>query len=620
MLGQDGLFGQASVAGPHSRGAARGQQQPVTYDGEAVGARRSGKVGYDVNDVYDRSSGRGDATVDNVMYDVEKHKGGDYAGVDDVCGKFLSKTKMAGRLHLATGQETGQTGQVCSVKPQGKSARSTQEGLTELMQVIERWERRRTGARDQEAACFPVTATARPSLPVVSEREEQFSEMCSEFGGLLEGFFTGVEPLTECKSANGDTKIQQWLSPGVVKANVQVPVESLPGLNVYAEEFVPSAAEDATPARVASLSQDSSSLYLPGEVEGVKNKFLVDTGAESSVISLRLLQRLPKLVRTRFQDATATLRTANGKDMPAKGPVTCKVTVNERSVLDTVYAADIDDEAIMGLSTLRALQFEVTVAGKRLRQVKQAVSAPIPEPSKVFSTATVKIPPRSRLLISARIDAKDDIEALVGPRELTRGQRLAVARAIVKPVNRCCMLQMLNPHDEAFVVQDGEWVAVAEQGNILEIKDPTTKQMAQQLPDHLHKIFADTVESENLSEFWQTKLCMLLRRHAELFAVDDGDLGRTDLVLHDIDTGDARPIRQPPRRAPTALKDKLDEEIDSMLQKGVIEHGQSPWASPVVLVAKKDGSLRFCVDYRRLNSLTRFDAYPIPGSTRRWKR
>ena len=88
--------------------------------------------------------------------------------------------------------------------------------------------------------------------------------------------------------------------------------------------------------------------------------------------------------------------------------------------------------------------------------------------------------------------------------------------------------------------------------------------------------------------------------------------GRSKSVQHEIEINNARPVCCGPRRlAPTGLRREQDC-VREMLSGGQIEPSDSPWASPVVLVTKKDGSTRFCVDYRRLNSLTVKDAYPLP--------
>ena len=83
-------------------------------------------------------------------------------------------------------------------------------------------------------------------------------------------------------------------------------------------------------------------------------------------------------------------------------------------------------------------------------------------------------------------------------------------------------------------------------------------------------------------------------------------------MQHEILTPDARPVRCGPRRlAPAGLRTE-QKCVQDMLPGGQIEPSDSLWASPVVLVTKKDGSTRFCVDYRRLNALTTKDAYPLP--------
>ena len=88
--------------------------------------------------------------------------------------------------------------------------------------------------------------------------------------------------------------------------------------------------------------------------------------------------------------------------------------------------------------------------------------------------------------------------------------------------------------------------------------------------------------------------------------------GRTALMEHRIATGMANPIRLPHYRLPHAYRETVQSELKEMLESGIIDKSTSEWAAPIVLVRKKDGSIQMCVDYRRLNSVSREDAYPMP--------
>jgi len=89
-------------------------------------------------------------------------------------------------------------------------------------------------------------------------------------------------------------------------------------------------------------------------------------------------------------------------------------------------------------------------------------------------------------------------------------------------------------------------------------------------------------------------------------------LGCTSLVEHVIDTGDAQPIKQRYYPLSPAMQKVMDDELNRMLREGIVEPSKSSWSSPVVLIKKKDNTIRFCVDYRKLNQVTKRDAYPLP--------
>ena len=117
---------------------------------------------------------------------------------------------------------------------------------------------------------------------------------------------------------------------------------------------------------------------------------------------------------------------------------------------------------------------------------------------------------------------------------------------------------------------------------------------------------------DHLSFEERKQLKDLICNYAEVFALNASELGTTDVVQHTTNTGDHPPIKQPLRRTPFALQVKVDELVQEMLSQGVIEQSRSPWASPVVLVSKKDGGLRYCIDYRQLNRVTKLDEFPLP--------
>lgn len=99
----------------------------------------------------------------------------------------------------------------------------------------------------------------------------------------------------------------------------------------------------------------------------------------------------------------------------------------------------------------------------------------------------------------------------------------------------------------------------------------------------------------------------LLLEFQDCFATKEKPLGKTSLTEHATKTGDAPPVRCRLRRAPPVEHEIIRKDVQKMLDSGIIEPSDSPWSSPVALVPKPDGTMRFCIDYRRLNAVTKLD-------------
>ena len=127
--------------------------------------------------------------------------------------------------------------------------------------------------------------------------------------------------------------------------------------------------------------------------------------------------------------------------------------------------------------------------------------------------------------------------------------------------------------------------------------------------EKLYEMYKDSID---LPQPAKESFLQFLSNHHEAFSLEENERGETDLLEMEIDTGDAPPKKQRPRRMPFAVRQEVSKQLKKMQEAQVIWPSKSPWASPIVSVRKRDGTHRFCIDYRELNSVTKPDTYPLP--------
>ena len=238
-------------------------------------------------------------------------------------------------------------------------------------------------------------------------------------------------------------------------------------------------------------------------------------------------------------------------------------------------------------------------------------------------TAT-RLPPRHTKIVRAHVEGVDRQSiSLLTPEAKWESKGLQMEEALLEPDGELCVsVPIQNPTCEPLCISSGDIlgqiqpVAIVPEPKVVAtlLEGDTSSHTEQPIDPNSRDscLLENSHFEESLTGEEIQQLKDLIIEFSDVFAVDSSELGTTDRVTHVIDTGDSSPIKQHPRRIPFALRAKVDQLVKEMLEQGVVSPSKSPWSSPVVLVTKKDGSTRFCVDYRQLNSVTKTDVFPLP--------
>ena len=344
---------------------------------------------------------------------------------------------------------------------------------------------------------------------------------------------------------------------------------------------------DGTPLRV------KGAVRVNLEVDGIEVPdhviYLVEGLGVSCLLGTDVMARLPGVIELDPRRKVVTIRPrvpSQGDDL--KGEISSEQAVK----VDT--AVPVEENARPG------------IVG-RVRLAKPAV-----------------VPAGHEVLLRAEVDptvAKAGGSCLLEPyRSLSKKEGLIGARALVVPDGSVVQVRVLNVSGRPISLKAGMAVGSVEvlpSDPVVSsvIEDDADLDVMAGRPNEVTGSEAEMVDSmvegAEISETERQDLRSNLQRNRDVFSMQ-GELGCTSVVEHNIHTSDDHPIRQQPRRVPHHLLGEVDKQLTDMLDKGLIQESSSPWASPVVLVKKKNGEVRFCIDYRQLNQKSCHDAYPVP--------
>ena len=385
----------------------------------------------------------------------------------------------------------------------------------------------------------------------------------------------------------------------------------------------------------ANVHQHQSHIYNMGiykspqtdvTVYDIPLRALIDTGSDLTLISQQVYQQIgsvkPPLIPAKTEATSISGHSLNilGKckvlfsigslkfcqevHVMDQCPHACVLGMDLLCRFSTVMLNNHSGELTLGrlcLSLKTHSPFELYPPGKKLApSVNLLHTQVVPPHSLALLTGQMSsAPPTSEFMFEPKLSflAKHDLVGFCG---LLPGNTSEVPVQIINPTRLPIKLY------KGMALGTVEPVTVCPQSSCNAAGERNACVVPPNLFDQLDLTKSDLTAPQ------KEELMTFLEANADIFAKDSKDLGRTSLVKHHIDTGDNLPVRQRPYRVPFAQREIINKHVQEMLDQGVIEPSESAYASPVVLVSKKDGSTRFCCDFRKLNAQTSKDIYPLP--------
>ena len=365
--------------------------------------------------------------------------------------------------------------------------------------------------------------------------------------------------------------------------------------------------------------------------------FLIDTGANVTAIRADVWRRISALAKhTPTPTTINTIKAVSGAEIPVLGQLEVPFEIDGHVYpFKALIIECLTYEAILGRDFLECYNAKIDL-GKQLLHLEHDsditfddfsyfpdVSTEETKVCSINAQATFIIPPLSEVLVPATLSKQFAVHTVgcVEPRRaLTERYNIIGAAELVKISDQNTIpIRLLNPTNQPIKIYRctslGQFLqAEADIATFELARSDLEAEAKREIP-----MATDTdtrnvldVNDTDLSPDQRTRLRALLRKYDDVFAYNSQQLGNSPVVKHTIDTGQHPPIRLRSYRTSPANKEEIDKQVDEMLQTGIISPSVSPWSFPVVLVKKPDNSMRFCVDYRRLNSITRKDGHPIP--------